>query len=180
MAIVIPPATVTYLTAIKAGLQAGNILDAPDNTVTAPGRNYLEAMDMANVLEMLQDTMCSASTTLTASGGGTTTTVVDAAAFVANTMIGNTITFDAATATVVLRGLSRKVISNTSGALTLDSPLPAVTACSGTGSQRRPEAMTVTVSGYSPRRAASRTVSRRGSSGCTSRCTATRVLLGRS
>ena len=51
------PATTDYLAAIKAGLQTGSDLNPPTGNIFAPGQNYLAAMDMATVLELLQEAL---------------------------------------------------------------------------------------------------------------------------
>jgi len=62
---------------------------------------------------------------LTATGGSTTTFVDGASTFVAGAHEGWTFTFDAATTTADLRGVSAVVASNTTTTLTFTSTLPA-------------------------------------------------------
>lgn len=121
----LPTATTDYLTAIKAALRAGSDLNPPTSTITAPGRNYLAAMDMANVLEMLQEAL-SDGATLEATGGSTTT-LTDTGAYTANAEIGNLVTF-AGDITAPLAGITARVISNDANTLTFDRTLPGAVA----------------------------------------------------
>ena len=92
--------------------------------------NFLRAQDMASILDVLQDAL-DLPAALTATGG-TSTSVQDTGAYVANTQIGNTVTFGAATTTVALRNVSAVVVSNTANALFFASALPATPAAGDT------------------------------------------------
>ena len=109
-----------FLTSIKDSLSTGAQTSTPgDGNTNAAPLNYLRAQDMASVLELLQDALDQA-TNLTVVSGSTTTVVDGAATFVAGAQAGNTITFDAATTTTALQGLSFTVTSNTTTTLTTE------------------------------------------------------------
>jgi hypothetical protein len=84
--------------------------------------NGISARALCSVLDVLQDAL-DLPAALTATGG-TARSVQDTGAFVANTQVGNRVTFGAATTTVALRGVSAVVTSNTANELFFFS-LPA-------------------------------------------------------
>lgn len=111
---------------------AGGVSGAALNgNVNTRPMNFLAAQDMASVLDVLQDAL-DLPAALTATGG-TSVSVQDTGAYVANTQIGNRVTFGAATTTVALRGVSAIVISNTANALFFAAgALPATPAAGDT------------------------------------------------
>ena len=113
-------------TALSGGVTGA----AANNFVNTLPMNFLRAQDMASILDVLQDAL-DLPAALTATGG-TSTSVQDTGAYVANTQIGNTVTFGAATTTVALRNVSAVVVSNTANALFFASALPATPAAGDT------------------------------------------------
>lgn len=116
--------------AAAATALAGGVSGAASqqNVNTLP-MNFLRAQDMASVLELLQDALDSGTLTAT---GGTATSVQDTGAYVANSQIGNVVTFTGNT-TAALAGVSATVVSNTTGALFFaNGALPATPAAGDT------------------------------------------------
>lgn len=109
----LPAAVSTYMTTITDSLKDHASDDA---TVDVQPYQFIRAMHLSAALELLQNA-CSQPSARTATGG-TTTTLLDTGAFTANALIGSYIVFGAATTTVALRGLSYRVIANTTGAVT--------------------------------------------------------------
>lgn len=125
----LPTVVTDYLTAIKDALTTGPALGSDLN---AAAQNYLRAQDMATVLDLLQDYGFTQSSVLTAVSGTVRTVVDGASTFVANTQIGNTVTFTGNT-TAALAGVSRRVVRNTTISLTFEGDdLPAAPAVGDT------------------------------------------------
>lgn len=124
MAISLPTVVEDYIDAVVAALNTGSVLDDdPSIVVNGAAQNYVRAMDLANILDLLMDALDQTSA-LTATGGSTTTVVDGAATFVAGAQVGNYVTFATATEASIV-GLTRRVVSNTATTLTLDEALPA-------------------------------------------------------
>jgi len=115
----LPTVVTDYLTAIKDALTQGSDLGS---NVRGAALNYLRAQDMATVLDLLQDGLDQTSV-LTATGG-TTHSVQDTGAFTVGQQVGNIITFDAATTTAALQGVSARVATNTVNELFFKDALP--------------------------------------------------------
>lgn len=130
MAIVLPSNVSSFITAVKAKLSTDRTTGAAG--LLPPSYDPLRAQDLANVLRLLQVAAFNTGT-MTATGNGSTTTFVDGAStFVANTMIGNTVTFASNTTTAALRGVSATIRSNTTTTLTFNETLPAATVTGDT------------------------------------------------
>lgn len=129
----LPTVVTDYLDAITEALTTGPALDNNVPPATHAGaQNYLRAQDMATVLDLLQGGL-EDGVTLTCDGAGTTLTLVDATAgFVAGEQIGQTVLFDAATTTAALRGVTARVVSNTTTTLTFADYLPAAVVATDT------------------------------------------------
>lgn len=114
-----------YIQSVKDSLASRP--DGSTDVDLAPlGAGYVRAMDVANVLQLLQEAL-SQSSALTATGGTTSTVVDGAATFVANSQVGNTVTFSGNT-TAALAGVSAVVVANSATTLTFGSVLPAAPA----------------------------------------------------
>ena len=108
MAISIPAIIDTQLAALQVSMRSS----ADDTAPSVPVAIGSVAADMLRILTNLVD-----SATLTATGG-TAVSVQDTSAFTGvNSLVGATVTFDSATTTAALRGISAKVLSNTVSAL---------------------------------------------------------------
>ncbi len=123
MAISLPTIVEDFLDRIVLELSVGPQLATPGpGNINGAAMNYLRAQDMSSVLELLQNALDQPSD-MTATGG-TTTSVQDTGAFIVNTQAKAVVTFDAATTTAALQGLSFEVVSNTTGALFFGETLP--------------------------------------------------------
>lgn len=123
MAISIPTVVGDYLDSVVASLSEGSPLNNP-TTARAASQNYLRSQDSVNILELLQGLLSQPSVLTVVSG--TTTTVEDGAAtFVANSYDDSYVVFASNTTTAALRGVSRRIRSNSATTLTLVSALPA-------------------------------------------------------
>lgn len=96
-----------YLTSVKNSLSVGKDLGS---NVDGPPVNYLKALDMASVLELLQDALDAAGP-LTAVSGDATSVTDGASTFEAGTQVGNVVTFTG-NVTASLAGVEAVVISN--------------------------------------------------------------------
>lgn len=90
-----------------------------DAIATLPS-NFIKAQDVASVLEVLMDSLNSVATLTVVSG--TTSSLTDTGAFVANSQIGNTVTFTG-NVTAALAGKTAVVLSNTANILTFTGPV---------------------------------------------------------
>lgn len=109
-----------YLTQVKESLKPTVV--NPNTLMIGPGINYLRAQDLAAVLQLLVDaTQPSANIVCDA---GSSTTSIEITTLTANSLVGCTITFDAATTTSALQGVTRKVVSNDNSAIVVAPPLP--------------------------------------------------------
>lgn len=115
MAITLAPVVDGYLSSVITALTVGSDLGSGGR---AAAQNYLRAQDMATVLDLLQEVLGSPGHV--ASAGGTTTTVVDTAIYVANEQVGNHVLFASDTTTVALRGLSSRIVANSTTVLTVE------------------------------------------------------------
>jgi len=111
---------------ITAAVAAASLSGGADSSTVfqaAPSAGgYLRAQDLASVLELFQEAV-TRTTNLTATGGSTTTAVVTL--LDPGTYEGETVTFDAATTTAALQGLSFVVASNDATTFTFSETLPA-------------------------------------------------------
>jgi hypothetical protein len=112
--------TTNAITAVAAGV--ARVHEVSDtNLVTSPN-----ATDLTTAQDLVNEIKADFNAHLANLDGASTTSVADTAAFTTvNSLVGATITFDAATTTVALRGQTATVISNTEDILTLSSALPA-------------------------------------------------------
>lgn len=125
----LPTITSDFLTRIKNDLSVGSDLATPGSgNIRGAAMNYLRAQDTASVLELLQDALDQPAS-LTATGG-TATSVQDTGAFVANSQLGNYVTF-AGNVTAALAGVTARVTSNTVNELFFAS-LPGTPAAGDT------------------------------------------------
>lgn len=115
-----------YLDQVKASLKP--ITANPNTLLVGPGINYLRSQDMQAVLQLLTD--ATGPTAAVVCDAGSTTTSVEVTALVANSQIGNTITF-AGNVTAGLAGIERVVTANDNSALTVDA-LPFAPAIADT------------------------------------------------
>lgn len=115
MAISIPAALDAELLALRTAM-------LPTSNDTAPSVPYASSNRVADLLEQLTDLILSATLTAT---GGTALSVEDTGAFTGvNSLAGSTVTFDAATTTAALQGVSAVVLSNTVNACFFSAALP--------------------------------------------------------
>lgn len=110
----LPTVVTDYLTAIKDALTVGSDLGS---NLNAAAQNYLRAMDMASVLDLLQDGLDTGTLTAT---GGTASSVQDTGAFGADEQVGNVVTFTG-NVTAALAGVAARVTSNTANELFFNS-----------------------------------------------------------
>lgn len=107
---------------IQAELLAVRNAMLPTSNDTAPSVPYAPSNRTADVIEQLVGLIDSATLTAT---GGTASSVQDTGAFTGvNSLVGATITFDAATTTAALQGESAVVSSNTVNECFFNTPLP--------------------------------------------------------
>lgn len=122
MAIAIPTIVDTLLTNLRAELEPH--VTAATNTASSPRPPYVNINRIADLLEQLTNLIDSG--TLTATTGAETDGFTDAAAFTGvNSLVGATFTYDPATTTVALRGVTRIVQSNTVNKITFTEPTVA-------------------------------------------------------
>lgn len=123
----LPTEVQTYITSITDALNQGTF--ETQFSTYAAAQNYLRAMDMANILDLLQDAVLPTGS-VTATGGSTTTAVI--ASMEANLYSGSTVTFDDATLTAGLQGVSATVRTNDGTTFTFTEELPAACAAGDT------------------------------------------------
>lgn len=90
-----------------------------DAIATLPA-NFIKAQDISSVLELLMDSLNSVATLTVTSA--TTSSLTDTGAFIANSQIGNTVTFTG-NVTAALAGKTAVVLSNTANTLTFTGPV---------------------------------------------------------
>lgn len=130
MAIVIPAVVDTQIDNLRNELLPNP--SAATDTEASSKPPIVKINRFADLLRILTDLIDSG--TLTETAGGSAAQFTDAGAFTGvNSLVGATFTFDAATTTVALRGVSRRVASNTVNDLVFDTVLPANTAIGDVG-----------------------------------------------
>ncbi len=112
-------------TAFADPIAVQNLAGGADvSTTSMPAAQYLRAQDLSIVFDLLQDALTQTAN-LTATGGSATSVVDGAATFVANTQVGNVVTF-AGNTTAALAGVTARVVSNNTTTLFFASgALPA-------------------------------------------------------
>lgn len=130
MSISIPAIIDSQLAALQAEMRP--VQDAATKTQSFAAAPGASANRIGDLLELLTDLIDSG--TLTETAGGSDAQLTDLGAFTGvNSLVGATFTFDAATSTAALQGVSRTVISNTTDVIVFDRALPANTAVGDVG-----------------------------------------------
>lgn len=115
MAIAIPAIIDTHITNLRARLDPH--VTGATNTAASSAPPVADANRVADILDLLMGLVDSG--TLTATTGAETDGFTDSGAFTGvNSLAGATFTYAAATTTVALRGVARKIISNTANKIT--------------------------------------------------------------
>lgn len=129
MAISLSTVVEDYLDSITTALTVGTDVGSGGR---AAAQNYLRAMDMASVLDLLQEVL---SSTGHAALSGTTSSITDTNIFTINESVGNVVVFASNTTTVALRGVESRIRANSQTVLTVDT-LPAAPVSGDTYSIR--------------------------------------------
>lgn len=111
-----------YIAGVASALTTGNSIGS---NATAAAQNYCKLQDLVCILDILQASMQPTANLVCVVGS--TTTNVRITAVPVNAYVGATLTFDAATTTAALQGVTRTVKSNSATEFIVDT-LPAAPA----------------------------------------------------